>query len=195
MEGGPAPLGSAGQGGFSCAFPGSPLLSSTSPLFMPLPLGCQIWLTQSVVSLLRLAPGPKPSALHHCSSPCTRRGEGGPEGPGQAATPQLAFLTSCSRSCLGPRCWGLLGAARWSLEAGQGLSFRETPGSRPEVRHAAVPLSRGAREAGASVQDPVSHCLGVTLGSPRPHPMQRLHLYREQLATQNPGDCPERRRP
>lgn len=40
------------------------LFSSTSPLFMPLPLGCQIWLTQSVVSLLRLAREWKPSALH-----------------------------------------------------------------------------------------------------------------------------------
>lgn len=57
--------------------PGSSLLSSTSPLFVPLPLGCQIWLTQSVVSLLRLAPRPKPSALHHHSSPCAGRGEGG----------------------------------------------------------------------------------------------------------------------
>lgn len=62
-------------GGLLRHLPGSSLLSSTSPLFVPLPLGCQIWLTQSVVSLRRLAPGPELSALHHCSSPCTGRGE------------------------------------------------------------------------------------------------------------------------
>lgn len=170
MEAGPAPLGSAGQGGFSCASPGSPLLSSTSPLFVPLPLGCQIWLTQSVVSLLRLAPGPKPSALHHCSSPCTRRGEGGPEGPGQAATPQLAFLTSCSRSCLGPRCWGLLGAARWSLEAGQGshLGRLQGPGRRSDMLLS--PWRGGAREAGASVQDPGFSLPRCDLGQSPPPP-------------------------
>lgn len=121
VAGGQAPPGSAGQGGFSCTAPGSSLLSSTSPLFVPLPLGCQIWLTQSVVSLLRLAPGPKLSALHHCSSPCTGRGEGGPEGQGQAANPQLASLTSCSLSCLSPRGRGLRGAAEGSPEAGPGL--------------------------------------------------------------------------
>lgn len=130
-EGGQAPLGSAGQGGFSCTAPGSSLLSSTSPLFVPLPLGCQIWLTQSVVSLLRLAPGPKPSALHHHSSPCTRReGEGGTEGPGtsgQLSTFFFAFLITLP-AC--PRCWGLLGAAKWGLEAGQGIQSWGDPRAR-----------------------------------------------------------------
>lgn len=85
-------LGVCWAGGLLPHLPGSSLLSSTSPLFMPLPLGCQIWLTQSVVSLLRLAPGPKLSALHQRRSPCTRReGEGGTEGWGASGQPSTFF--------------------------------------------------------------------------------------------------------
>lgn len=59
-----------------------------------------------------------------------------------------------------------------------------------------APRLGGAWEAGAYVQDPSFSLPGrVTLGGSRPHPMQSLHLYREQLATQNPGDSPGRRCP
>lgn len=136
-------------GGFSRTSPGSSLLSSTSPLFMPLPLGCQIWLTQSVVSLLRLAPGPKPSALHHRRSPCTRRGrDRGPGGKG----PSLNFH-SClpAHSCrLSPRRWGLPG----SRQAGPGGRTRapileRSQGQGRRSDRVAVPLARwrlGGRE-------------------------------------------------
>lgn len=111
--------------------PGSPPLSSTSPLFVPLPLGCQIWLTQSVVSLLRLAPGPKPSALHHRSSPCTRReGEGGTEGPGTSGQLSTFFFVFLITLPACPRCWGLVGAAKWGLEAGQGIQSWGDPRAR-----------------------------------------------------------------
>lgn len=76
-----APRGSAGQG--ASLVPPRLLFSSTSPLFVPLPLGCQIWLTQSVVSLLRLARAwkPKPSALHQRLIPLHWGEEGEDQGP------------------------------------------------------------------------------------------------------------------
>lgn len=145
-------------GGLLCTSPGSLLLSSTSPLFMPLPLGCQIWLTQSVVSLLRLALGPKPSALHHRSSPCTRRGEGGTEGQGTSGQPSTffpVFLLTHLASDPGVRdFWEWPSRAR-RQDKGSNLGKIPGPGAGGQAMLLS-PWLDGAREAGSLPSGPQS---------------------------------------
>lgn len=141
VRGGEVTPGSAGQGAFSLTSPGSSLLSSTSPLFMPLPLGCQIWLTQSVVSLLRLAPGPKPS--ERITSPLLplheeRRGRArGPGGKGPTLNFPV-FLLTLLTSGPGVGGFGEQPGRIWRHSKGSRLG--EIPGPGQEVRPRCWPL-------------------------------------------------------
>lgn len=138
---------------------------------MPLPLGCQIWLTQSVVSLLRLAPGRKPSALHHHRrrSPCTRRA-GGEGQRARGKWPALNFL-SClpaPSSHVSPRCWGASGGSQagargrtWAPVLGRSQDQGRKSG------HVASPLSGWSLGAGGVGSGPWSvSALLCDLGQP-----------------------------
>lgn len=138
-------------GGFSRASPGSSLLSSTSPLFMPLPLGCQIWLTQSVVSLLRLAPGTKAECITSPPLPLHEEREGRRAGVGDK-WPSLNFRSClpshssgfsppCRRS--GGGCGELWGAGKQGLRGRSAAPILErSQGQGRRSGHVAVPQAR-----------------------------------------------------
>lgn len=88
---------------------------------------------------------------------------GGPEGQGQAATPQLSFPTSCSPSCLRP----LGGGGFWeqprgTSRQGQGAHVGRLRGRGRGSGHAAVPLVRwGPGKPEPASRTLVSHGLAL----------------------------------
>lgn len=143
--------GSAGQGGFSCTSPGSSLLSSTSPLFMPLPPRMPN-LAHAICRLSsEIGTGTKAECITCITSPPLPLHEEreGRRAGGQAANLQLSFLSSCS--LLPPQSQGV--GASGSSQAGPRGRTRapilERPQGQGRSDRVAVPWLGGTGAAGS----------------------------------------------